>query len=140
VGDNFTLRIRLGAVPDVKGAHLVSGYTSRIVFVQALAGDVMTNGGAAYFDAVLPDVSAPPDSVEYDIAQLAGTGSGPGVVVFYTFDALTEGDATIVCLDQDLRDSNNVPLLPSCSGALVHIIGPTPARASTWGRVKAIYR
>jgi hypothetical protein len=91
-------------------------------------------------DFVLPDVTAPPDSVWYDAARLTGTGSGPGVVAFLRFVSHTEGAATLTCLQTDLRDSVNAPLSPSCADALVHVVGPVPTRTTRWGRLKARYR
>ncbi len=141
IGDSFTLRVVVDAVPDLKGADLIYGYTPvRLTFTSAQVGDALTGIGGAVFDTVLPDVTAPPDSVWYDAARLTGTGSGPGVVAFLQFGTHTEGNATVNCLFTDLRDSVNAPLSPSCAGALIHVIGPVPVRPTTWGRVKALYR
>lgn len=141
VGDPFTLRVVIDAVPDLKGADLIYGYTSgRLTFTGAEVGDALAGLGGSTVDFVLPDVTAPPDSVWYDAARLTGSGSGPGVVAFLHFDSHTQGSATVDCLTIDLRDSVNVPLTPACAGALIHVIGPVPTLPTSWGRLKARYR
>ena len=141
VGDSFTLRVLVDSVPDLKGADLIYGYTpGRLTFTAAQAGGAMQGIGGSVFEFVLPDVTAPPDSVWYDAARLSGSGSGPGVVVFLTFLTHTQGNATLNCLFADLRNSVNAPLSPSCAGALVHVVGPVPTLLTTWGRVKSRYR
>ena len=104
----------------------------------ALAGDAIA--GDSYVDFVIPDSTTPADSVWYNTARLVGTGSGPGIIVFYTFQTLLEGDANIACLFADLRDSQNNRTLPECHGGVIHILGPVPARAASWGHLKQIYR
>lgn len=141
IGDSFTLRVVVDAVADLKGATLVYGYTAgRLTFTSAQVGGALAGFGGGTFDFQYPDVTAPADSVWYDAARLSGSGSGPGVVAFLSFDTHTQGNGTITCLDMDLRDSANVMLLPSCAGALVHVIGPVPVLPTSWGRVKARYR
>jgi hypothetical protein len=141
IGDPFTVRVLVDAVPDLKGADLVYGYTpGRLTFAGSVMGDAFASGGGDAFEFTYPDVQAPPDSVWYNTARLTGTGSGPGVIVFLTFNTHLDGNANINCLNADLRNSANTPLLPSCAGALVHIIGPVPVRPTTWSRLKAHYR
>jgi hypothetical protein len=141
IGDPITLRVLVDAVPDLKGADLVFGYTpGRLTFTSAQVGDALAGLGGTTFETLYPDLETPPDSVWYNAARLDGTGSGPGVVVFLTFDTHSTGNATVDCLRADLRDSSNAPLNPSCAGALIHVIGPVPTRPSSWGRVKAHYR
>ena len=139
IGDTFTVRVVIDAFPDLKGVETIHGYTpGKLLFQSALAGDAIS--GDSYVDFVLPEVEMPPDSVWYNAARLVGSGAGPGIVVFLTFDAEQEGDATISCLFADLRDSQNNQTLPECHGGVVHILGPVPARAASWGRLKQIYR
>jgi len=141
VGDSFTLRVLVDAVPDLKGADLVYGYTpGRLTFTAEQVGGALQGFGGSVFEFVLPEVTAPPDSVWYDAARLSGTGSGPGVVVFLTFQTHTQGNATLNCLFADLRNSVNAPLSPSCAGALIHVVGPVPTLPTTWTRLKARYR
>jgi hypothetical protein len=141
VGDSFTLRVLVDAVPDLKGADLIYGYTpGRLTFTAAQVGGAIQGFGGSVFEFVLPDVTAPPDSVWYDAARLSGTGSGPGVVVFLTFLTHTQGNATLNCLFADLRDSANAHLSSSCDGALIHVVGPVPTLLTTWGRLKTRYR
>ena len=110
----------------LEGAELIHAYTSgKLVFQSALAGDAIAGG--SYVDFVIPDVTAPPDSVWYNTARLDGSGAGPGIIAFYTFQAPQEGDATITCLLADLRDSDNNQTLPECHGGVIHILGPVPA-------------
>jgi len=141
VGDIFQLRVTLDAVPDLKGCDLIYGFTNtRLQFLSALAGDIVAGPIGSYFDYVLPDVTAPVDSIWYDGARLSGTGSGPGVVVFLKFKATTLGDAHVGGKTTDVGDSVNQMLVHSCTNGLVHIVGPTPVRPASWGRVKWIYR
>jgi hypothetical protein len=141
VGDSFTLRVLVDAVPDLKGADLIYGYTpGRLTFTAAQVGGAIQGFGGSVFEFVLPDVTAPPDSVWYDTARLSGTGSGPGVVVFLTFLTHTQGNATLNCLFADLRNSANAPISSSCAGGLIHVEGPVPTLPTTWGRLKARYR
>ena len=141
VGDPVVLRVLVDAVPDLKGADLIYGYTpGRLTLTSASAAGAMVGLGGTVFEQVLPDVVSPPDSVWVDVARLDGTGSGPGVVVFLRFLTHTQGNAFLSCLFTDLRDSANMPLSPSCAGAIIHIIGPVPTLRSTWAAVKAIYR
>ena len=140
VGDPFTLRVMVDAVPDLKGADLVFGYTPlRLTFTSAQAGDAIAGLGGA-FEFTYPDITAPADSAWVNLATLTGTGSGPGVVAFLNFDSHTEGNATVTCLFTDLRTSTNAPIPHTCAGALVHIIGPVPTLPTSWGRVKARFR
>jgi len=141
IGEDFTLRVLVDAVPDLKGADLVYGYTAgRLAFLSSWTGDAIAGAGGDVFEFVYPDVTAPPDSVWYDAARLSDTGSGPGVVVFLRFHAATQGNGTVDCLSTDLRDSLNAPLSPTCAGALVHVVGPVPVLRTGWGLLKAMYR
>jgi hypothetical protein len=140
VGDVVTLRIEVSAFPDLKGAQLIHGFTSsRLLFQGAVAGGALRGAGSV-FEQVLPDVASPVDSVWLDAARLDGSGAGPGVIAFYTFKTTATGDAHVTCLFVDLRDSLNQATLPACAGGVIHISGPVPSRAGTWGRVKALYR
>src|SRR4029077_6411495 len=141
VGDSFTVRVLVDAVPSLKAADLIYGYTpGRLTFTAEQVGGALQGLGGSVFEFVYPDVTAPPDSVYYDAARLSGAGSGPGVLVFLTFQTHTQGNATLDCLFADLRDAVNAPLSPSCAGALIHVIGPVPTLPTTWGRLKARYR
>lgn len=141
VGDVFQLRVTLDAVPDLKGCDLIYGFTNtRLLFLGRLAGDVIAGPSGSYVDFLLPDVTAPQDSVWYNAARLSGTGSGAGVVVFLTFKATAIGNANLLCLNADLRDSSNQMLAHTCTNGLVHIVGPTPTRPTSWGRLRSIYQ
>jgi hypothetical protein len=140
VGDVVSLRVMVDAVPDLKGAELIYGYTPiRLTLTSAQAGGAI-NGVSGAFEFTYPDVTAPPDSAWMNFATLTGTGSGPGVVAFLTFGSHTQGNATVNCLFGDLRTSTNAQIPHSCAGALIHVIGPVPTRKTNWGRVKAHYR
>lgn len=140
VGDSFTLRVVVDAVPDLKGAELIYGYTPvRLTLTSSQAGGAI-NGVSGAFEFTYPDVTAPPDSVWSNFATLTGTGSGPGVVAFLTFASHTQGNANVNCLFNDLRTSTNAQIPHMCDGALVHVIGPVPTRRTNWGHVKARYR
>jgi hypothetical protein len=141
VGDTFTLRVVTDAFPDLKGFQTIHAYDpGRLAFLSASPGDVLTQPGQPFSAFVVPDVSAPDDSVWYDAAMLSGSSQGPGILVFHTFTALAEGDCPVVCRGADFRDSFNAQTLPACLDGMVHIIGPVPAAPATWGRIKALYR
>lgn len=141
VGDTFTLRVVCDAVTDLKGLQTAYGYPAPRLQLQSMsAGNVLTDAGGDWFAYVLPDVSAPADTAWMDAAMLDGSTSGPGVVAYLQFKALTEGDAVLTCVLAEMRNSLNVSLGPLCYGGVVHILGPVAARPATWGRLKALYR
>lgn len=137
VNATFTLRVTCDAVSDLKGLQTAYSYPStRLQFVSMTAGNVFTNAGGAWFEQVLPDVSAPADTAWMDAAMLNGSTQGPGVVAYLRFKALVPGDAPLFCALAEMRDSQNVSLLPSCAAGVVHVAAPVPAVRRTWGRVK----
>lgn len=141
VGDNVCLRLTIGAFPDLEGAQLIYGFdAARLGLLSATAGDVFSGAPGGYVDFLIPDVTAPTDSVWYEAAVLAGSSAGPGILAFVCFTALAQGDAAITCKRLDLRDSLNQQTLVPCSDAVIRIVGPTPARNQTWGGLKTIYR
>lgn len=141
VGDTFTLRVVCDAVSDLKGLQTAWSYTPARLQLQSMtAGNVLTDAGGDWVAYVLPDVAAPADTAWMDAAMLDGSTSGPGVVAYLQFKALTEGDAVLSCVLAEMRNSLNVSLAPTCQGGVVHILGPVAARPATWGRLKALYR
>jgi hypothetical protein len=141
LNDEFWVRATLDVFPSLKGCDLIWGYSSPVLsFLAVQAGDAIAGGGGSYFDVVLPDVTAPADSVWYNAAVLTGSGSGPGVIVLLKFKAIAVGTGAVSCLFADLRDSNNTSTHPACSGGVVHVLGPVPARPRSWGRIKTLYR
>lgn len=140
IGDVVTLRVEISAVPDLKGSQLIYRFdAARLLFQGASAGGAILGPGTV-FDQVLPDVASPADSVWYDVARLDGTGSGPGVIAFFTFKTTATGNANVICEFVDVRDSFNQSTLPPCSGAVIRISGPVPVERRSWGRVKVAYR
>jgi hypothetical protein len=141
VGDDLCVRVTIDAFSNLEGVQLIYSFDSAKLGLQSVsAGDVLSGAPGGFFAYLHPDITAPADSVWYDAAILTGNSSGPGIVAFFCFEALAEGDATIVCRRVDLRDSLNQQTLPPCSGATVHILGPTAIGAPTWGRLKTLYR
>lgn len=141
VGDSFTLRVVADAVPDLKGFQTAYSYLpARLQLLAMPAGNVLTDAGGAWFEFVLPDVSAPADTAWLDAAMLDGGTQGPGVAAYLQFKALSEGEAPLACVQAEMRDSNNASLSPACFAGVVHIVGPVPAARGTWGRLKALYR
>ena len=139
-GDDFVLRVVSDAAPDIKGVSLQWSYTvPRLTFVSAHAGGVITQPGG-FVEIVIPDAVSPPDSVGYDAAVLAGTGSGPGVVVFLRFTAGSIGSATMDCVSADARDSHNGETQPPCTSSTIHVVGPVPTHRTRWGTLKEMYR
>jgi hypothetical protein len=141
IGDDFCVRVTIDAFPNLEGVQLIYSFDSAKIGLQSVsAGDVLTGAPGGFFEVLNPDITAPVDSVWYDAAILSGNSSGPGIIAFFCFQALAEGDAAIVCRRVDLRDSLNQQTLPPCSDAVIHIVGPTAAGNRTWGRLKTIYR
>lgn len=137
VNATFTVRVTCDAVSDLKGLQTAWSYSpARLQFVSMFAGNVFSNAGGAWFEHVLPDISAPADTAWLDAAMLNGSTSGPGVVAYLRLKALVPGDAPLVCAIAEIRDSHNVSLAPSCVNGMVHIAAPTPAVRRTWGHVK----
>ncbi|MFN8588490.1 MAG: cohesin domain-containing protein [Candidatus Eisenbacteria bacterium] len=137
VGATFTVRVTCDAVSDLKGLQTAWSYSpARLQYVTMFAGNVFSNAGGAWFEHVLPDVSAPADTAWLDAAMLSGSTSGPGVVAYLRFKALVPGDAPLVCAIAEIRDSHNVSLGPTCENGMVHVAAPTPALRRTWGHVK----
>jgi hypothetical protein len=141
--DEFEVRAVVDAFPNLKGFSLIYQYDpTRLLFLGATPGDVLTSSGNPYVANVVPDYAAPNDSVYYDAAMLIGTTQGPGILAFFRFKALAPGITPLVCQLADFRDPQNVQTLPACNGALIEIVPvcATGSRHSTWGRVKMIYR
>ena len=140
-GSTFQIRVVVDDVADLKAYSLVFHYGSpEIQLLDATAGDILTGSGYDYTVQTVPDEVAPPDTAWADCAQLGGSTSGPGVMLYFRFRANVVGNSPIDCLDVDLRDSLNNVTIPNCVGGMVHIIGATPTRASSWGRLKTLYR
>lgn len=142
LGDSFTLRVTVDAVADLKGFEIIHTFDPAVLgFTGQTAGDVLTASGRPFADFLLPDVTAPVDSVATDAAMLLGSSSGPGILVFVHFTASHLGDSAIDCAGVELRDSFNVPLGAVCTGGLVHVTSrPTPALRSSWGALKLHHR
>jgi hypothetical protein len=149
VGSTFTLRVVTDAFPDLKAFHLYYGFASAKITCSSVSpGDVLTSSGNTYslFPAI--DNTVPNGTVLGDGAMLAGSSSGPGILMFVTFHAVAAGDSPITCLPTDqqglatpnFRDSNNTQTLPACVSGIVHVGGPTSVQPATWGRLKSFYR
>ncbi|MBI5168647.1 MAG: hypothetical protein HZA61_04075 [Candidatus Eisenbacteria bacterium] len=137
VGATFTLRVTCDAVSDLKGMQTAWGYSAtRLQLVSMTAGNVFTDGGGAWFEHMIFDVSAPADTAWLDVAKLNGTAQGPGVAAYVRFKALVPGDAPVQCTLAEMRDSDNVSLLPGCSGGIVHVAAPTAITRRSWGQLK----
>jgi hypothetical protein len=141
IGNTFTLRVVCDAFPALKAYQLRFGFNAAVIqFVGASAGDVLTSTGRAFSMQVVPDVTAPTDTAHVDCAQLVGATAGPGVLVYFTFNAVAAGETPIACDGADFRDPFNVQTLPGCAPGHVRVVPPTATRAATWGGVKDIYR
>jgi hypothetical protein len=141
IGDNVCLRVTIDAFPNLEGMQLIYGFdATRLGLVSVTPGGVISGAPGGYVDFQLPDVAAPVDSVWYEAVILTGNTSGPGVLAFLCFQAQAEGDAVVACKRVDLRDSLNHQTFPPCSDSVIHILGPVPTRAASWGRLKTIYR
>jgi hypothetical protein len=141
VGDDFYVRSVTTAFPDLKAYHLIYSFSSTIITsITVDPGDVLTVSGNPYSAFPFPDNTTPTGSIRYDAAMLTASSAGPGILGFFKFHALAIGDSPVQCETVDFRDSNNVQTLPTCVSGLVHVVGAVPVRASTWARIKVIYR
>jgi len=141
LGNTFSLRITSDAFAPLKAYKLLFGFNPAILqFLGATAGDVLTGNGRPYAVQVVPDVTAPTDTAHVDCAQLVGTTSGPGVLVYFNFKAVGFGDSPITCDGADFRDALNNSTLPGCAPGMVHVVRPTPTLPVSWGRLKGAYR
>ena len=141
LGSTFVLRITVSSIYDLKAFQVLSAYDPAILELQRIdPGEVLTATGHAFFGQALSDYVAPADTAWYDAAVLEGAGSGPGVLVYLTFKAVGVGTSPVPCRRADIRDAGNHRILPTCTDGLLHVMEPVPARTSTWGRLKALYR
>lgn len=140
-GDDFYVRSVTTAFPDLKGYHVIYSFSSPIITsITVEPGDVLTSSGNPYAAFPIPDNATPTGTIQYDAAMLTGSTAGPGILGFFKFHAVAIGDSPVQCEVVDFRDSNNVQTLPDCVSGLVHVIGPVPVQASTWARLKVLYR
>jgi len=141
LGNTFSIRVESDAFPDLKAYQLIFRYDSTILqYLGPTAGDVLTGNGQPYTVQPLLDVEAPADTAGVDCAQLVGSTSGPGVLIYFNFKAVGIGTSPIECLKVDYRDSNNAQTLPFCLSGAVHVPPPVATLPRSWGRLKAIYR
>lgn len=139
--ETFSLRVESDAFPDLKAYQLIFRYDETVLqYLGPTAGDVLTGNGRPYVVQPLLDVAAPADTAGVDCAQLVGSTSGPGVLIYFNFKAVGIGTSPIECLTVDYRDSNNVQTLPLCLPGAVHVMPPVATLPRTWGQVKTIYR
>ncbi len=140
VTESFAVRVVTDAFADLRGFQLVFSYDPAILqFLGADPGAVVTASGNPYVAIVLPD-AAPADSIWYDVGLLGWSSSGPGILAFFRFKALTTGLSPVQCQLVQFRDSFNVATLPACQSGVVRVTGPVPSLPQTWGRMKALYR
>ncbi len=140
VGDTFTLRLVVDAVPDLKAYQLIHRYASNLQYLGALPGEVLTQGPDPFVITPVPDVTAPADTAWTDCAKLFSSTSGPGILLYLRFKATGIGNSPITCLGADLRDSFNVSVSTGCQSGIVRVEGPVEVQRTSWGRVKASYR
>lgn len=143
VGTDFVLRVVTDAFPDLKAYHLVHSFGSVIIASLGVdPGDVLTSTGLPFASYPAADNSLPTGAVTYDAAMLSGSTQGPGILGFYRFHAVAEGDTPVQCEAVDFRDPLNIQTLPTCVSGIVHVRGPVPVPVSpsTWGRIKTLYR
>jgi hypothetical protein len=141
VGNDFVLRVVTDAFPDLKAYHLVHSFDSAIINCLGVdPGDVLTSTLRSFTSYPDPDNSLPTGTILYDAAMLTGATAGPGILGFYRFHAVAEGDTPLQCVEVDFRDPLNNQTLPDCVSGLVHVRGPVPASPTTWGRLKTLYR
>jgi hypothetical protein len=136
-----TLRVMTDAVSDLKAYELIFKYDPTYIELLSVSpGDLLTTAPGGYTDFQRLDFVSPQDSVWYDAAVLLGSTSGPGILAYLDFRALTEGDSPIECRLVDFRDSFNSQTLPPCTGGILRVVGPVQVLHGTWGRLKSTYR
>lgn len=141
LGSSFALRIDTDAFPNLKAFQLIFSFDpTKLQFLGADPGDVLTNSGNPFSLFVVSDFVAPADTAWTDCAMLVGSTAGPGILNFFKFKALAVGDSPIQCRLVDYRDSNNAQTLPNCNSGIVRITAPTPTRPTSWGKLKTLYR
>jgi hypothetical protein len=141
LGNVLSVRVLTGAVSNLKAYRLQFGFDPAVLqFQGAVAGEVLTSSGNPFTIQVVADAAAPTDTAHVDCAQLVGTASGPGVLVYLQFKAVGFGDSPIACDGADFRDPLNVSTLPGCAPGVVHVVHPTPGLPASWGRLKGAYR
>jgi hypothetical protein len=137
----FSVRVVCDAFPDLKAYQLIFQKGSTILqYLGATAGEILTSAPGSSSVQELPDVVPPVDSLWVDCAQLRGSTSGPGVLIYFNFKAVATGVCPLDCLQVDFRDSMNNPTLPACFGGIVRVESPVPVVPASWGRMKLIYR
>ena len=55
-------------------------------------------------------------------------------------DVIAVGESPLECRLVDFRNSQYMQTLPDCTPGRVVVVGPTPVRPASWGRLKALYR
>ena len=140
IGDIFDIRMVTDAFPDLKGFSLIYQYDPVVLeLIGASPGDVLTGAGNPFTALLVADYAAPADSAWYDAAMLVGATAGPGILNFFRFRARAIGESALICRLVDFRDSHNQQTLPACTAGRVVVTGPTRSKATTWGKLKAIY-
>jgi hypothetical protein len=95
-GDTFTVRVATDNSTDLRAYHLIYQYDhTKLQFMSASVGELAASHAPQAF--LVPDVlSAAPDSVIYDVALLAGSANGGGILAYFTFKALSTTSSTAV--------------------------------------------
>jgi hypothetical protein len=139
-GESFSVCITTDACRDLKWFEFVFSFDpAKLRLLGVEPGDVRAGSGNQFVAYLVPD-AAPPETVWYAAAMLAGSASGPGTLACFVFAGLAEGESPVQCERVDFRDSDNVQTLPDCVSDVVRITGPTPAQPASWGRIKTLYR
>jgi hypothetical protein len=140
VASNFTVDLVTDAVIDLKAYELIVDFDPTIIqLLGATAGDVLTNPGNPFQSFLVPDYSTPADTAWYDAAMLIGNTQGPGTLVHLQFKALSPGTSNVTWRKADFRNSFNVSSLPTQVSGIVHVVGPTASRPTTWSALRALY-
>lgn len=122
LGQNVTIGIVTGAVPDLKGFKIIFGYDPGLLQLNgASPGEVLTLAPGGYSSFLVPDV-APHDSARYEAAILSGSVTGPGPLVYFHFTTLAYGTSPISCRLVDYRNSLNVSTSPICVPGQVRVV------------------
>jgi|WetSurMetagenome_2_1015567.scaffolds.fasta_scaffold04390_3 hypothetical protein len=141
IGARFSLDIAVNDPTDsLMGYNVTLGFDrSYLEVVRVDEGSLPATSGYATFFRWLNEGCAC-DSILVNGSILGNTVAGPGTLFAVTFKALAPGTARVVIRRGDLRNDMNQKLAHCSRDALVIIEPPIGSKASSWGRVKALYK
>jgi hypothetical protein len=140
-GMQFSLDVVVNdPVDSLMGFDVIVGFDrSYLEVVRVKKGSLLAASGYATFFGWLNEGCAC-DSIFVNGSILGNTVDGPGTLFTITFKALNLGKANIVIRRSDLRNGMNRTISHLSENALVIVEPPIGSEASSWSRVKALYK